>query len=107
MKIRNLVCALSGALALAVVSSNVLADGNAVYDKACKMCHGTGMAGAPKVGDTASWKERIAKGEDALVKNAINGVQGAKGFMPPKGGNPSLSDADVTAAVKYMVSSSK
>lgn len=81
--------------------------GKSVYDSSCAACHGTGVAGAPKLGDKGAWKDRIAKGAATLYEHAIKGFQGKTGFMPPKGGNASLSDADVKAAVDYMVSQSK
>ena len=80
--------------------------GEATYNKTCKMCHARGMAGAPKVGDAAAWKDRVAKGMDTLYTHAIKGFKG-KGMMPPKGGNSKLSDDDVKAAVDYMVEHSK
>jgi cytochrome c5 len=60
-----------------------------------------------KLGDKAEWAIRNKKGMDTLVKNAIDGFKGAKGMMPPKGGNPKLTDGDVKAAVKYMLDSAK
>ena len=81
-------------------------DGKTVYETACIACHGTGVAGAPKLGDLAAWKERIAQGADALYEHAINGFQGSAGFMPAKGGNAALSDDDVKAAVDHMVQGS-
>ena len=83
------------------------AAGKAVYTANCAACHGYGVAGAPKVGDAAAWKDRIAEGMGTLVDHAINGYQGASGYMPAKGGHPSLSDADVGNAVAYMVEQSK
>jgi len=79
------------------------AAGKATYDSVCHVCHGAGVAGAPKLGDKAAWAPRIKQGAAALHANAMKG----KGAMPPKGGNPSLSDADVAAAVDYMVSAAK
>ena len=78
-------------------------SGLATYDSVCKVCHAAGVAGAPKVGDKAVWSARVKSGLDALHASALKG----KGAMPPKGGNPSLSDADVKAAVDYMVAASK
>jgi cytochrome c5 len=75
------------------------ADGKAVYDKTCSVCHATGLAGAPKFGDKAAWAPRIATGADALHNSALHG----KNAMPPKGGNLALTDAEVIAAVDYMV----
>lgn len=78
-------------------------DGKKVYDTVCMACHATGVAGAPKTGDKAAWAPRIKLGLDALHASAIKG----KGAMPPKGGNTALPDADVKAAVDYMVNASK
>jgi len=80
-----------------------VANGKAVFDANCIACHGTGVAGAPKIGDKAAWAPRMKQGVDALHQAAQKG----KGAMPPKGGNTSLSDADVNAAVDYMVSQAK
>ena len=78
-------------------------DGKKVFDGVCTACHTAGVAGAPKFGDKAAWAPRIATGMDTLVNVALHG----KGAMPPKGGNPALSDAEIRAAVEYMVSHSK
>jgi cytochrome c5 len=79
-------------------------SGEDIYNGTCFACHATGAAGAPKIGDKADWGPRIAKGTDTLVQHAINGFQGEKGIMPPKGGRADFSDDAVAAAVKYMVS---
>ena len=81
-------------------------DGKQVYDAGCVACHGAGIAGAPRVGDSGAWVDRIGAGLDSLVAHAINGFQGNQGMMPAKGGNPSLSDEEVEAAVEYMVAES-
>ncbi len=81
--------------------------GKATYDATCSACHAAGVAGAPKFGDKAAWKERIAKGVATLDEHALKGFQGKAGFMPPKGGNGALKDEDVKAAVEYMTSHSK
>lgn len=78
-------------------------SGKAVYDTACMACHATGAAGAPKLGDKAAWAPRITTGMDALYASSLKG----KGAMPPKGGNTALADADVKAAVDYLVAGSK
>ena len=82
-------------------------DGQQVYQASCVACHDAGIAGAPKLGDKGQWAKRIAKGLGALYASAVNGVQGSAGVMPAKGGNPALSDAEVKAAVDYMVVRSK
>lgn len=76
--------------------------GKQVYQKVCSTCHDAGIAGSPVVGDKAAWAPRIAKGIDTLYKHAIQGFN----MMPPKGGNPKLSDAEVEKAVDYMVQQS-
>lgn len=80
----------------------VLLAGDAVYKANCAACHDTGAAGAPKNGDTAAWSARLAKGQDVVVKNAIQGIRA----MPPKGGNPELDDVEVARAVVYMANQS-
>lgn len=82
-------------------------DGQAIYQSACFACHGTGAAGAPRTGDVAAWQPRLAKGMDVLKDHALNGYTGEAGIMPPKGGRTDLSDAEVVAALKYMVEQSK
>lgn len=82
-------------------------SGNAVYNGSCVACHGTGAAGAPKLGDKAAWATRIDQGLDTLVKHAIVGFQGKTGVMPPRGTCGACSDVELKAAVEYMVSESK
>lgn len=75
-------------------------SGETVYNSACSACHQVGVAGAPKVTDTAAWKARLSKGgKDGLYNNAINGLNA----MPAKGGNPALSDEEIRNAVEYML----
>jgi c(7)-type cytochrome triheme protein len=75
------------------------AKGKLVYQATCAACHASGLAGAPKLGDVAAWAPRASAGTAALYANAIKG----KGAMPPKGGNASLPDADLRAAVDFML----
>jgi cytochrome c5 len=82
-------------------------NGQTVYSATCALCHAAGVTGAPKPGDKADWGPRIAQGKDTLYQHALAGYQGKKGMMPPKGGNTSLPDADVKAAVDFMVDQSK
>jgi len=97
--------------ALALLTTPALAanpnKGQGIYMNFCAPCHATGVAGAPKVGDKKAWAPRIQQGEKILVERSIKGFQGASGFMPARGGNSALSDADVADAVAYMVSQSK
>lgn len=82
--------------------------GQAVFEQSCKACHGADSAipGSPKVTKNNDWAPRIAQGEALLFKHAIEGFTGKAGMMPAKGGNASLSDEDVKAAVRYMVKQS-
>ncbi|GAB3370387.1 c-type cytochrome [Massilia agri] len=80
--------------------------GKTLYNSACVACHGAGIAGAPKTGDKAAWAARIGQGNATLYEHAIKGFQGKAGVMPPKGGS-TAPDADVKAAVDYMVLASK
>jgi cytochrome c5 len=75
-----------------------LKAGAEVYNAACVACHGSGAAGAPKMGDSAAWSKRIAQGYDTLVSHAIKGIRA----MPAKGGNPDLDDVEVARAVVHM-----
>jgi len=77
--------------------------GEKVYDTTCMACHVMGVAGAPKLGDKAAWTPRVAKGNDALMASVINGLNA----MPPRAGNPKLTDADIQQAVAFMVEKSK
>jgi cytochrome c5 len=76
------------------------AAGEAVFNHVCKMCHGTGMMGAPKLGDQAVWTSRVEQGESKLTEHAINGIR----KMPPRGNCKTCSDDDIANAVAYMLS---
>ena len=80
-------------------------DAEATYMMSCFACHSTGAAGAPKVGagNAEAWTSRMEKGMEAVVTNAVNGVNS----MPAKGLCFTCTDADIAALVEYMVSSSK
>lgn len=77
--------------------------GKATYDASCGVCHNAGVAGAPKAGDKAAWAARAKAGKDALYASALKG----KGAMPAKGGNASLADDAVKAAVDHLVATAK
>ena len=80
--------------------------GEQVFQSLCKTCHEPGIAGAPKVGDKAQWAGSIKKGYETLAQHAINGIQESGKVMPPKGGNPDLTDVEVQRAVVYMANRS-
>ena len=74
-------------------------SGEEVYNSKCAICHATGTAGAPKLGDAAAWAPRIALGEDALLAT----VKSGKGGMPPKGLCMDCTDSELRSAIDYMV----
>lgn len=82
-------------------------SGKTVYESTCAACHSGALPGAPAIGKAEDWAPRIDKGMDTLYKHAIEGFQGEGGMMPAKGGNTALSDAEVKAAVDYMVEQSQ
>ena len=98
------VLALSFSDAMAAYDLN---SGKAVYDKACVVCHKTGMGGTPKLGDKAAWAPRISQGMDLLISKSIKGFQGKTGLMPAKGGNLEFTDAQIANSVAYSVEHSK
>lgn len=81
--------------------------GKEVYDGACFICHATGVAGAPKIGDSNDWNARATQGIETLYTHAVKGFMGETGLMPPKGGRMDYSDEDVKAAVDYMIDGSQ
>lgn len=75
-----------------------LAHGEQIYRQTCAFCHDRGLTGAPKIGDAGAWSPRLAQGMDTLYASALQG----RNAMPARGGNPSLADADIRAAVDYL-----
>ena len=73
--------------------------GEKIYKQYCFACHLTGVAEAPKTGDTEAWAPRAATGFDALFTNVVNG----KGAMPPRSGFPHLSDDELKAGIRYLL----
>ncbi len=80
-----------------------LAQGRAVWLDNCEGCHGYGIAGAPIPMQPDDWRERLDQERGVLYRHAIDGFFGPDDtFMPPRGGNERLGDAEVRAAVDYM-----
>ena len=90
------------AAAPAAASTVAAGAGAALYKQACTVCHAVGVAGAPKSGNKDDWGPRVGLGVDALTASVIKG----KGVMPPRGGS-SASDAEIKAAVEYMLAQLK
>jgi cytochrome c5 len=91
------------AVAVAAVGGSASGKGKALYDSACTACHTAGIAGAPKFGDKTAWVPLAKEGVKHLVETVIKG----QGAMPPKGGKPDATEADITAAVEYMLAAAK
>ena len=89
-------------LAATAAPARAAMGGEEVVTKICSACHGAGVLGAPKIGDKADWGKRKAAGMAALLASSMKG----KNQMPARGGDPSLSDAEVKAAVEHMLKKS-
>ena len=77
-------------------------SGDYIVSTQCAKCHGSGVAGAPKLGDREAWSARVKAGVDPLVRSAIKG----HGRMPSRGGMADLTDPEIRDAVIYMVTRS-
>lgn len=90
---------------LPVPTQPVLLDGSVVWEDTCMACHGGNKAtGAPKITATKKWSPRIAQGLPTLIEHATQGFIGATyAEMPARGGNPDLTDDQITSAVVFMV----
>jgi len=91
---------------LMLLSTSAVAEsGEQIWKGSCQVCHTEPSTGAPQFGDWAAWAPRVAKGAQALYRSALGGLVGPKGTeMPARGGDPSLTDAQVKAAVDFMIS---
>jgi len=77
--------------------------GKEVYEALCQACHATGVAGAPMFGDKKWLSLEKKEGIKELTMDAIKG----KKAMPPKGGCGDCTEAEIKAAVQYMIDSAK
>lgn len=95
--------AAAAAAAASQVAYGGTTDGKVIYDNLCTGCHTSGVGKAPTL-DKAHWAARIAEGKQTLYKHAIEGYTGPDGgIMPPKGGNPALTDEQIHATVDWML----
>jgi len=69
-----------------------------LYQTSCNICHGAGVAGAPTSFEPSAWTERLAKGKDVLLHNAISGFKG----MPPLGMCSDCTQEDLVDLIDYM-----
>lgn len=75
-----------------------LKSGEQVYRETCMVCHGPGLANAPRMGDRQAWGKLIPEGQAVLTAHAWVGVRA----MPPKGGRQDLSLEEFARAVAWM-----
>ncbi|BBB28368.1 c-type cytochrome [Neptunomonas japonica] len=99
---KALILAAAAALMLPA-AANAERTGEEVYKTKCFVCHASGIANAPKLGDAAAWAPRAAKGADALLATAKSGI----GAMPPKGTCMDCTDVELTATIDHMLNNSK
>ncbi len=99
---RPLSAALLAMLLAGATASALAASGKEVYEAKCALCHTSGLAGAPKLGDKEAWAARVRGGVASLYRSALEGTPRG---MPAKGGDLGLADADVRAAVDYLLAS--
>lgn len=89
---------LIAATAFMIASVQAAQEPEAVFAKSCSMCHDGQLPNAPKKGDIAAWKPRLAQGQEALLKNVVNGLS----VMPPRGLCSDCSDEDLVATIGWM-----
>jgi cytochrome c5 len=77
-------------------------SGEQIVQAQCVKCHGTGVGGAPRLGDKTAWVGRARSGLDSLVASAIHG----HGGMPARGGMADLTDPEMRSAVIHMFQTS-
>ena len=78
-------------------------SGAQVVHGQCYQCHQAGYNDAPRIGDHADWQRYLRLGMDAAVRKVAKG----HGDMPPRGGRPSLTDAEIRNAIIFMASRSR
>lgn len=100
---KTIAFAVAGVLMAVTGMAQAERDGKTIYDTKCFACHASGVAGAPKLGDKTAWAPRIAQGDAMIMQNATKGLRA----MPPKGTCMDCSDAELKAAVDYLVSKAK
>jgi cytochrome c5 len=77
-------------------------SGEAIVQATCAACHQAGVAKAPKIGDKNDWAPHLKHSLSELVQTVVKG----KGVMPPKAGDPSLTEAEIARAIAFMANKS-
>ncbi len=83
-------------------SGSTARSGGKLFNTFCVACHMQGVAGAPKLGNSADWLPRREKGMPTLLKHAIEGLNA----MPPRGMCSNCSDDEIQAAIQFMLDNS-
>lgn len=99
------IAVLGAALAAFAAGAQAASHGKSVYEGTCIACHGANGKGAlPGVPDLTSAKGPLKGGDEVVIKRMREGYQspGSPMAMPPKGGNPALTDDDLKAVLAYM-----
>jgi cytochrome c5 len=73
--------------------------GQQVYKKFCNICHSSGIAGAPKVGNHDQWLREYQTGWPLMMKRAMGGYKG----MPAKGNCMKCNEVQIHEAIEYML----
>jgi cytochrome c5 len=97
----RLASVLAGIAPLLAAAATLGATGEETYKSKCSLCHDSGATAAPRINDPSAWALRLANGREPVYQTALKGKPGTA--MLPKAGFPELGDADVRAAVDYML----
>ncbi|HET7729542.1 MAG TPA: c-type cytochrome [Usitatibacter sp.] len=97
-----LLALVAAAIAALPAAAAAQRSGEQVVRYQCALCHGPGVGGAPRIGDREAWDKRRGAGFESLVRSALDG----RGAMPPNGGLADLSEAELRAAIAYMLQKS-
>lgn len=79
--------------------------GDVVYAQTCVACHGVdGRGTVPGAPNFTSPSGPLSKPDDVLLQHMTNGFQSPNSpmAMPPMGGNPTLTEADMRAVLAYL-----
>jgi len=68
------------------------------WSRSCALCHVDGTGGAPRMGSSEEWADRVAQGEDVLFAHTLEGYRN----MPPLGYCMSCSGDDFRALIRFM-----
>lgn len=80
-------------------------SGATVYAQTCVACHADNGTGAlPGIPDFTAAGGPLGQSDEVLLRHIIDGFQspGSTMAMPPRGGNPALTDADIKSVLEYL-----